>query len=103
MPWQSSQPGQGHLAVSARQSGSGEVNRQFRDAVCDFADDSRHASSRAAAIYHSARAPVAGTTGRRAHPGPPRPTNRPRRNPVREIDRPSGRSGPAARGYFGQG
>ena len=32
------------------------VNRQLRDAVCDFADDSRHASPWAAAIYDEARA-----------------------------------------------
>jgi transposase len=32
------------------------VNRQLRDAVCDFAADSRHASPWAAAIYHAARA-----------------------------------------------
>ena len=32
------------------------VNRQLRDAVCDFAGDSRHASPWAAAIYDAARA-----------------------------------------------
>jgi transposase len=32
------------------------VNRQLRDAVCDFAADSRHASPWAAAIYDDARA-----------------------------------------------
>ncbi len=32
------------------------VNRQLRDAVCDFAADSRHASPWAAAIYDAARA-----------------------------------------------
>ena len=32
------------------------VNRQLRDAACDFADDSRHASPWAAAIYDEARA-----------------------------------------------
>ncbi len=32
------------------------VNRQLRDALCDFAADSRHASPRAAAIYDDARA-----------------------------------------------
>ena len=32
------------------------VNRQLRDAVCDFAGDSRHASAWAAAIYDEARA-----------------------------------------------
>jgi transposase len=31
------------------------VNRQLRDAWCDFADGSRHASPWAAAIYHDAR------------------------------------------------
>jgi transposase len=33
-----------------------QVNRQLRDAICDFAADSRHASPWAAAIYHDARA-----------------------------------------------
>jgi transposase len=32
------------------------VNRQLRDAVCDFAGDSRHASPWAAALYDAARA-----------------------------------------------
>jgi transposase len=32
------------------------VNRQLRDAICDFAADSRHASPWAAAIYDAARA-----------------------------------------------
>jgi transposase len=32
------------------------VNRQLRDAFCDFADGSRHASARAAGIYAGARA-----------------------------------------------
>ncbi|HLQ52798.1 MAG TPA: IS110 family transposase, partial [Streptosporangiaceae bacterium] len=32
------------------------VSRQLRDAVCDFADGSRHASAWAAAIYDAARA-----------------------------------------------
>ena len=32
------------------------VNRQLRDAICDFAADSRHASPWAAAIYDDARA-----------------------------------------------
>jgi transposase len=32
------------------------ASRQLRDAVCDFADDSRHASARAAATHHAARA-----------------------------------------------
>ena len=32
------------------------VNRQLRDAVCDVAGDSRHASPRAAAIHDAARA-----------------------------------------------
>jgi transposase len=41
-----------HIAVSFRWA----VNRQLRDAVCDFAGDSRHASPRAAAIYDNARA-----------------------------------------------
>ena len=31
------------------------VNRQLRDAVCDFANDSRHASAWAAGIYDAAR------------------------------------------------
>jgi len=41
-----------HISVSFRWA----VNRQLRDAVCDFAGDSRHASPWAAAIYDSARA-----------------------------------------------
>ena len=32
------------------------VSRQLRDAVCDFANDSRHASAWAAALYDDARA-----------------------------------------------
>jgi transposase len=41
-----------HISVSFRWA----VNRQLRDAVCDFAGDSRHASPWAAAIYDNARA-----------------------------------------------
>jgi transposase len=41
-----------HISVSFRWA----VNRQLRDAVCDFAGDSRHASAWAAAIYDNARA-----------------------------------------------
>jgi transposase len=41
-----------HIAVSFRWA----VNRQLRDAVCDFAGDSRHASPWAASIYDNARA-----------------------------------------------
>ena len=40
-----------HISVSFRWA----VNRQLRDAVCDFAGDSRHASPWAAAIYDNAR------------------------------------------------
>jgi transposase len=41
-----------HISVSFRWA----ANRQLRDAVCDFAGDSRHASPWAAAIYDNARA-----------------------------------------------
>lgn len=41
-----------HISVSFRWA----VNRQLRDAVCDFAGDSRHASPGAAGIYDDARA-----------------------------------------------
>jgi len=41
-----------HISIGFRWA----VNRQLRDAVCDFAGDSRHASPRAAAIYDAARA-----------------------------------------------
>ena len=41
-----------HISVSFRWA----VNRQLRNAVCDFAGDSRHASPWAAAIYDNARA-----------------------------------------------
>jgi len=41
-----------HTAVGFRWA----VNRQLRDAVCDFAGDSRHASPWAAALYDAARA-----------------------------------------------
>ena len=41
-----------HLAHGFRWA----VSRQLRDAVCDFADDSRHASPWAAAVYDAARA-----------------------------------------------
>lgn len=41
-----------HISVGFRWA----VNRQLRDAVCDFAADSRHASCWAAAIYDAARA-----------------------------------------------
>jgi transposase len=41
-----------HISVSFRWA----VNRQLRDAVCDFAGDSRHASPWAAGIYDAARA-----------------------------------------------
>jgi transposase len=41
-----------HISIGFRWA----VNRQLRDAVCDFAGDSRHASPWAAAIYDAARA-----------------------------------------------
>ena len=41
-----------HISVGFRWA----VNRQLRDAVCDFAADSRHASPWAAAVYDAARA-----------------------------------------------
>jgi transposase len=41
-----------HISVGFRRA----VSRQLRDAVCDFAGDSRHASPWAAAIYDAARA-----------------------------------------------
>jgi len=41
-----------HISVGFRWA----VNRQLRDAVCDFAGDSRHASPWAAGIYDAARA-----------------------------------------------
>ena len=41
-----------HISVGFRWA----VNRQLRDAVCDFAADSRHASPWAAAVYDDARA-----------------------------------------------
>jgi transposase len=51
------------VAPVTRQSGKHKstgfrwaVNRQLRDAVCDFAGDSRHASPWAAALYDAARA-----------------------------------------------
>ena len=51
------------VAAVTRQSGTRishgfrwAVSRQLRDAVCDFADDSRHASPWAAATYDAARA-----------------------------------------------
>ena len=49
----------GHPPVRQPHSPTGfrwAVNRQLRDAVCDFAADSRHASPWAAAIYDDARA-----------------------------------------------
>ena len=46
------------------------VNRQLRDAVSDFASDSRHASPWAAAIYDAARARGKDHPARRADPGP---------------------------------
>ena len=60
-PW--SLAGIAGVAPVTRRSGSyishdfrQHVNRQLRDAVCDFADGSRHASPWAAAIYADARA-----------------------------------------------
>ncbi len=51
------------VAAVTRQSGTHishafrwAVSRQLRDAVCDFADGSRHASAWAAAVYDAARA-----------------------------------------------
>ena len=51
------------VAPSTRQSGKVEVvsfrwgaDRQLRDAICDFAGDSRHANPWAADLYHRARA-----------------------------------------------
>ena len=51
------------VAPSTRQSGKVEVvtfrwgaDRQLRDALCDFAGDSRHANPWAADLYHRARA-----------------------------------------------
>jgi len=41
-----------HISTGFRRA----VNRQLRDAVCDFAADSRHANPWAAAIYDAARA-----------------------------------------------
>ena len=41
-----------HISIGFRWA----VNRQLRDAVCDFAADSRHASPWAAALYDAARA-----------------------------------------------
>jgi transposase len=41
-----------HISIGFRWA----VNRQLRDAVCDFAGDSRHASPWAAALYDAARA-----------------------------------------------
>jgi len=41
-----------HISIGFRWA----VNRQLRDAVCDFAGDSRHASPWAAALYDDARA-----------------------------------------------
>jgi transposase len=41
-----------HISIGFRWA----VNRQLRDAVCDFAGDSRHASPWAAAVYDAARA-----------------------------------------------
>lgn len=53
----------GGVAPSTRQSGKVEVagfrwgaDKQLRDALCDFAGDSRHANPWAADLYHRARA-----------------------------------------------
>jgi hypothetical protein len=78
------------------------VNRQLRDAVCDFAADSRHASPWAAAIYDNPR-PWQRPPARRPHHRPRLDLRhlallaRRHRLRLRQAQRPAAHPGPAAR------
>jgi transposase len=95
------------VAPSTRQSGKHKavtyrwaVNKELRDAVCDFAGDSRRANPWVAKIYNDAIARGKDHPPRHPHPGPglarrdlallaerdrlrPRPTRRPQSTPQR--------------------